>query len=370
MHGDQMQSEEQSSKYVIMPEYDSIIEQVVLPETNTRIDDLVLKIEQVLKQYSMLKEDLRVDRLTLSRMVEGNTTSYSLWVRDPAIFIGYDEFSKPLFLMSDNDILLGRGNFKDMIDAAILSQYFESKGFNVKKVPFFVIGGDCVLTDKYAFIGWLTSGLTSSYYQSFEKAIDVIKKAFNSLGLEAVILDDVNNKGFNPEVFEEVYFTRQRQGFFHLDTLLSFVKPGKIDEGFESNATVYAVVADPANFLLSYKEKSLQSKVEAHVQGYINFVKDALIGLDFEIVEAPAIVSNAKLWTPTNSIVDGKTVFLTDSLNQELNNLVENVYKKLGLETVFVSLATGVEGNSLMFELQQARAGLRCMCQVVRNKQS
>lgn len=233
--------------------------------------------------------------------------------------------------MTDKYILHLAGSDKDINDNSLLRKYFESKSIEARTVPFFVIGGDCVITEKHAILGWAIPQVTGWAYRNYEKGIIAIKKGLERFELEPLLIDDIQN------LDENMYHKRRLNGFFHLDMLTSFIE--------NKDGGISAVVSQPPQ---TYKQK-LQDSIK-----YAEYASELLDKNGYPVNRAPAILSDNSLWSPTNILIDEerRKIFLSDSFDEDINKTAEEIYKNNGYATIKISIDKTI---------QEAKAGVRCM---------
>ncbi len=304
------------------PDYRENIAKAFLPRTGEmHIDYSINELRKSLQENT----EAEIYDVGLSRI--GNV--YSLWVRDPAVFIGYDE-DKPSVLMTDDITLYSAGSAKDVGDRAALKEQLEYRNIEVNEVPFFVIGGDCLITDRHAVLGWLTPQANGRADGDYQRGIDAIKRTFERYELECLILDDVG------KLDENKYHERQNNGFFHIDTAAGFLENQK--------GAVNAIVSKPHDMQAVYQDDSIR---------YSDYVSETLDKYGYPVHMATAIVSPDSLWSPTNILVDGdkRIVFLSDSFDGYINREAEGLYSTLDHKTVIVEMDRA---------LHAAKGGARC----------
>lgn len=309
--------------YRIYPEYKGRIKHVFLPDIR---EDVIAPSVDELAAALTDRSKPEITYVPLSKI--GN--SYSFWIRDPAIFLGYSE-DKPVALMTEDRVLHSVGSQKDVEDSKALRKYLEAEGVRVEDVPFFVIGGDCLLTERHAVFGWVTPQVNGWAYGSYTQGISAIKKGLERFDVEPLFVDDV--RALN----EVVYHDRRLNGFFHLDTAVSFV---------EGRAGITAVVSYP-----------LPPHANSDSANYAEHACEFL-ARSYSVARAPAIVSGDCLWSPTNAAIDEeKTIFVSDSFDTAINHAAEDAYGSEGYNVLTVDMERAV---------QEARGGVRCMSFLVR----
>ncbi len=314
--------------YRIVPEYRGEIGTAFLPIAgNALTDEVIGSIGSALSKNS----GADIHKIGLSS-VGGQK---SLWIRDPATFTGYEN-DKPHFLMSRDSVLYGVGSPKDFFDKEILKEYMESRGVSIEEAPFLVIGGDCLITDRHAIVGWATSQVSGHAYKNLPSAKKAIKEVFGKLELDTIILDDISG------LCEEKYHERRNAGFFHLDTVLGFV----YDKG-----NVRGIVSEPVD---------VSPNDHGDSRRYTEYVCETLSKNGYDIERLPAIVSDEKLWSPVNILSSEKSriVLLADSYDDYMNKSAADMYSEMGYRVETIGDETILSAN---------KAGVRCACLAIKS---
>lgn len=307
----------------VIPEYKGGLRKVLFPKHEQEA------VESVLAEF---RQDLSCSGAELIDVEVhgfGDQGQTSLFLRDPAIFIGtLDE--RPVVLMSNGSIMHAVGNEKDKLDDMLLRSYLGKQDAEIINVPFFVIGGDCIITDRHAVVGWMTPQVTGWAYHDYRKGMDAVKQSFGNLGIDVLFLDDIG------ELTETKYHRRRFHGFYHVDTAVMFG---------ESAGKVCAVVALPAG-----ASRLLRDNLD-----YTTFVTAELDMAGYPVHRASAYSDGDTLWSPTNAIIDGnnRRAFLIGSSDRSLTEEARQLYQSLGYDARIT--------NPVESYLETAKAGARCI---------
>ncbi|MCX6816189.1 MAG: hypothetical protein NT120_05050 [Candidatus Aenigmarchaeota archaeon] len=322
-------------KVNVCPEYRGTLAKVFLPHTGDDFRDAYLeRAGESLRQAGSEIKYVDVPKMSgIFSLLPNEMDSYSLWLRDPCIFLGYDDGKKPVVLMTDDVVLYTNGTAKDISDKCIMREHLEDAGAEVIEAPFFVVGGDCLITEQEAIFGWLTAQLNGWGYGNHERGTREVRKVLDKFELDAVFLDDVGKTDKN------MYDYRRLNGFFHLDTVASFL-PGK-------NAVV---------------SETLRQITTRDNQGYENYVTETLDKHGYKVLRAPAVLTNSYLWSPTNVLVDEskKIIFLSKMAgDEEINSAAAGTYSKLGYRVQFIDVNP---------EIHEQKGGVRCLSFAIKSE--
>jgi hypothetical protein len=304
------------------------------PEYRGKISEAIVSNgREIITTENELKKYMKTCVMEMPRSI--GTYDYSVWIRDPAIFLGYTNEKKPLILMSDEEILCSIGSPKDVSDAFVMREYMQKRDFCIDYAPFFVIGGDCLIDKNRAIFGFTTSQITGWFFQK-HIGPRKIADAMGKLGVETLVLDD------SDFLDEYLYHKRRESGFFHIDTIFTIL-PG--------NDKMNAIVCKP------YKMNDTVCKLHGSETGkkYVGYITEKLSENGYNIIETPAIFDGMYIWSPVNSLVDGekKKIFITPChRSEDFTKEAEKIYSELGYETVVIDADAEINAHA---------GGLRCI---------